>query len=340
MIKILILFLLASCAQITSLNLRRHQFGQQPTKIIWFQVAGLNHEQLAMLRFGFPTMNEKTALEGSLCVGQAWTFNLYNLRPSAASSMMSQVTGKKNITGQCKDLAIKPIWKYISRGGYKSGIIEIGATDSQTMLSTNECKTQASDFRGESIFWSMREKSPSGAISYLPSVPTQFSQGQIYWDKTCRVKGCGSAIRPSVASVYSQFSRNSSKHIFIIRDFSFLAELNQKNFSAAREILRDIDKSVEGFYKMSEDNSNVLVLVTGAAPTDIDFPHEGKDWQKFDLNGSEAVARRGDLVIPVFAQGARAENFCGFYEENQVFERILSGPKQQGLELKVINPFN
>jgi len=291
-----------------------------------------------MLRFSSPTAIERTALEGSMCTGQAWAFNLYELRPVARDSMLSQVTGKKNITGSCDDFNQKPIWNYLTTNAYRAGILEIDAREEESLINP-KCSNNK-EFIKDTVFWTMRPQPQSGAEEYVPSVPQKFNTSKIYWDKTCRMSGCGSALRASISSIYGQFERNVSKSIFIVRDFSYRHELERRNLNAAREILRDIDKAVESFYQLADARSDVLVVVSGAASIDIEFPFEGKDWQKFESKGSEAFPRRGELSIPIFASGARSENFCGFYEESQLFDRVLSGPKQQGLELKVINPFN
>lgn len=330
---------LLGCAQVTSLNMRRHQFGRQPTKIVWFQVAGLDHEQLAMLRFGLPTVADRTAMEGAMCVGHAWAFNLYTLRPTAQASMLGQLTGKKDVVGKCEDWTRKPLWSYLSANAYKSGIIEIDARNEESLLAAKACGDAGQAFLGESILWSMRPSMPMGAESYLPVVPQNYQPGRVYWDKTCGAAGCGSALPTALNSIYAQFARNSGRHLFVVRDFSLKHALERQNINQAREALREIDKAVEAFYRLTEANQDLLVLVSGAAAVDVDFPAEGRDWQQFDLKGTNAVVRRGELAVPVFAEGARAENFCGFYEEAQLFERILSGPRQQGLELKVINPF-
>lgn len=320
--------------------MRRHQFGRQPTKIIWFQVAGLDAEQLAMLRFGFPTAADKTVLERSVCLGQAWSFNLYHLRPTPHQSMMSQVTGKKDIAGTCEDWRQKPLWNFLGSNSYKSGILEIDARQEESLLGAKACGEAGEDYLSDSILWVMRAQNPLGAEGYLPAVAQDFRPGKVYWDKTCNAQGCGTALRASLASIYSQFSKNSSRHLLLIRDFSLKHAFDRQNLLAAREALREIDKTAETFYQLAEGRDDTLVLVTGAGAVDIDFPGEGTEWQNFDLKGAGALPRRGELSSPVFAQGARAENFCGMYEESQIFERLLSGPKQQGLELKIINPFN
>lgn len=337
---VLLLFIFAGCAQITSLNLRKHHFGRLPTKIIWLQIAGLDHEQLAMLRFSFPTDAQKTSLESAICTGHAWSYNLYHLRPKTLESQLTQLTGKKDVSGACTDWKHKPIWNYLTANNYRAGIIEVDAKPEESLLSVRNCPNDGKDFLGSSIFWSMSTTPVSGSQSYVPSVPQEYVDGQVYWDKTCGNNGCGIELRQSSQLLYGQFSKNSSRHIYIIRDFSLKHALEKQNFLAAREALSEIDKTVEDFYNLASSKAEVLVLVTGASSVDIDFPHEGKDWQGFELKGANAMSRKGELTVPVFAQGARAENFCGFYDEAQIFERILSGPKQQGLEFKVINPFN
>jgi hypothetical protein len=92
--KWLALVFLIGCSQVASLNLKKHQFGIQPTRIIWFQVAGLEEEQIAMLRFQ-DAGSRKTSFESSTCVGKTWNYNLYDLRTSSSSTFLSQITGKK-----------------------------------------------------------------------------------------------------------------------------------------------------------------------------------------------------------------------------------------------------
>ena len=41
---LMMLILISGCAQVTSLNMKKHEFGILPIKIIWFQIAGLEEE--------------------------------------------------------------------------------------------------------------------------------------------------------------------------------------------------------------------------------------------------------------------------------------------------------
>jgi len=329
---------LAGCAQVTSLNLRRHQFGMQPSKIIWFQIAGLDEEHLAMLRFGYPTVDNKTVLESSVCVGHAWSFNLYHLRPTPAASFLSQLTGKKDIQDSCTDWKHRPLWNTLTGHGYVSGIIEVDSRGKESLAAARECE-DGQNFLGDSTLWLMQASAPANTTPYLPSEELQYKPG-VYWDRSCNSRGCGTTLSSALASLYTPFSKRSTKHVFIVRDYSFLHALERKDLVAARDILAEIDRSVGPFMKVAEGKDDMLVIVSGGGAIDLDFPAEGKDWQQFEKSGANAFPRRGELSVPVFAQGARAENFCGMYEESQIFERALSGPKQQGLELKIINPFN
>ena len=82
------------------------------------------------------------------------------------------------------------------------------------------------------------------------------------------------------------------------------------------------------------------MLLTSAAPRGVEFPRSGKDWERFEQSKRAKIDRNTKLIATVMASGARAENFCGIFEQSEVMTRIFSGAKQQGLELAIINPFN
>jgi hypothetical protein len=90
---------------------------------------------------------------------------------------------------------------------------------------------------------------------------------------------------------------------------------------------------------LAKESDDYLVIMTTGESKFVDMPDMGKSWYEFDKKGTNAQVKRTKLTNLVLASGARSENFCGIYDDAQVFERILSGPKQQGLEFKIINPF-
>jgi hypothetical protein len=335
--KWLALIMLFGCAQVTSLNMRKHSFGVLPAKIIWFQIAGLEEEQMAMLRFQYKG-ERKTAFEESMCVGKTWTYNLYNLRTKAESSFLSQVTGKKNVKMSCEDASLRPVWSYLSTNGYNTGILEVGASKEQSLSSFNQCGESGPVFLNSLYFWLRQE--PVGqakTFHYAENIPLE--PNQLVYDRTCDKKGCFSSISDDVKSVYETFKRVSQKHMLIVRDFSYLAALERKDFIKAREILADLERSIAEAMNFTKQSSDYLVLVTSGDSRFVDMPDQGKAWYDFEKNGTNIQAKRSKLTNIVFATGSRAENFCGMYDDSDIFARLLSGPKQQGLELQIINPF-
>lgn len=334
---LLVLFIISGCAQVTSLNMQQHEFGILPTKIIWFQIAGLEEEQLAMLRFQY-SGERKTAFEESTCMGKSWNYNLYNLRNTAEATFLSELTGKKNIKMTCEDAELRPIWSYLSGNGYNTGIFEINASKAQSLVSMNECGEKGLSFLSSLYFW-LRKEPEVGAQTFhyreaIPLIPNQ-----LMFDRTCDKQGCFSTITDDFKSLYQSFKRVSSKHLMVVRDFSYLAALDKKDFVKARAILSDLERSVADALASAKTSADYLVLVTTGDSRFVDMPDQGKQWFEFEKNGTAPLVKRTKLTNLVLATGARSENFCGIYDDSQVFERILSGPKQLGLELKFINPF-
>lgn len=334
---LLFLLFISGCAQVTSLNMKKHEFGLLPTKIIWFQVAGLEEEQLAMLRFQY-SGERRTAFEENDCMGKTWSYNHYQLRNPAHGTFLTQLTGKKNVKLNCEDAELRPIWSYLSGNGYNTGILEIGSTKEQSLSSFNQCGEKGVIFLSSLYYW-MRSEPPVGSSTFHYRDPVQLIPNQILYDKACDKQGCFSSITDDFKSIYQSFKKVSSKHVLIVRDFSYLAAIDKKDFTKARGILSDLERSVAEAMTLAKASNDYLVLVTSGDSRFMDMPDQGKAWYDFDKSGANVQMKRSKLTNLVFATGARSENFCGIYDDSQVFERILSGPKQLGLELKFINPF-
>lgn len=331
----IVLAFLVSCAQVTSLNLKKHEFGQQPNRIVWFQIAGLDEEHLSMLRFG-QNQGALTSFEYALCVGKSWDYSLSQLRNSAPIAFMNQVTGKKSSKNNCEDTENKAVWNYLASSGYRAGILEIKPDPKDSLLSVVPCE-KGPDFLKSLHMWEM-SKAPQGASTFHYVEPIVMKEDVVSYDRTCQEKGCFASIANNFNAIYGQFQKNSVKNIFIVRDFSYLKALKEKNFALAKEILRDLDKALWTAYENSRKQGD-LILVSTAETMMIDFPDQGKNWYEFEKNGSQASVKRQKLMNTVFAFGARSENFCGLYDDATLLERMFSSPRQQGLEFKFINPF-
>lgn len=333
---IFFLFFLASCAQVSSLNLQKHEFGILPTKIIWFQVDGLDEEQLALLRFNQPA-ERRSSFEDSLCMGNSWAYNLYQVRPNSFDSFLAQMTGKKNIKNSCEDVELKPIWSYLRSSEYRTGILESGADSKNSLLKLQSCEG-SQKFYNDLYFWSMSTPVASKPqFHYSEEIP--LNSKDVVYDRACNQTGCYSTISENFREIGARIAKGHNRYLFIVRDFSYGKAIRSKNYKEARNILVDLERAFHEAMKISNDSFETLVLLTTANSTFVQFPEQGRDWYQFE-KASEKQAQRSKLTNLVLASGARSENFCGLYEEAQLFERILSGPKQQGLEFKFINPFN
>lgn len=333
--KWLALITLMGCTQVTSLNMKKHVFGLTPEKIIWFQVAGLDLEQVAMLRFKESASNA-TSFERSLCSGRAWAYNLFELRNPAHASFVAQTTGKMNVQNSCEDSELKPLWSYLSEEGYKTLVLENGATPSQSFSSFKACGQRGEDFLGTASLL-LQDTPPAGAKTFAFNGEIPTAEGQLAYDKTCAKSGCTAKFSENFRGAYDAL-RTNGKHLFIVRDFSYLAALEKRDFLRARDILREIERSYAYALSLAGEASDTLVLLTTGETRFVDFPDQGRNWYLLDRKGEGAQARRTILTNLVLSAGARAENFCGVFGEAEVMSRILSGPKQQGLELKFINP--
>lgn len=315
-----------SCSRVQTLNLQSHEYGIFPGKIVWLQIAGLGEEHLALLRFSYPESGQRTAFERMSCSGKAWSYNLFELRPDAASGFLAQTTGKSNIKGDCEDFKRRPVWSYFAEAGYFTGIYEGEMADKDRFLHSVDCQ-DVSGFLKDAVVWEQK-KGPAGDVFFFstdykrPQIP-----GRIYYDEACKGDMCRPSILKNVISLFGQFQQEKSKYLFIVRDFSYAKALSERRITNANDILSEIEKIVGFFLDRAREDGTMLVLVTSSAARNVEFPRKGKEWAEFEKNGSHVIFRETSLLSPVFAWGPRAENFCGFFEEAQVFARLINGPE-------------
>lgn len=334
------ILVICSCAQVTSLNLKKHQFGQIPTKIIWIQVAGLSEEHFALLKFSKQTSSVTTAFEDFLCIGKAWDYNLFDIRPEGYSSFLSQITGKKNIKNSCEDYELVPIWKYMIGKGYKAGVMEGEMSNRYSLAKAKQCSEVGSKFLEGATLWKMSKTDNKKAALFHINEKTDYKTSEIYYDKSCLTGDCYSTFSQNTIKTFEQFTRKSGNYLYMVRDFNFLEKLKAKSLKGLRSDLLELEKIVSYFQSLAEKNSDMLVLLTTAENRNVEFPRSGRQWQQFEKTGKFLTNKKSQLISTVFASGARAENFCGMYDQSNVLTRIFSGAKQQGLELAIINPFD
>lgn len=338
--KYLLLILLVSCAQITSLNMRKHQFGLQPNKIIWIQVAGLNEEHLSFLKFDATEERQQNAFEQMTCYGKAWNFNLSEIRQNAKSSFLTQMTGSKDVRGNCQDYRHQPLWEYLKKGDYQLGIFEKMVSTDESLIVNRECPSEVLEFNKGATIWLTGQENISANDYFSLGDSQRYKANTTYYDKSCKGDECYTGLVQNVIKTYQTFAKNNKYFIYIVRDFSFQKYLRYKDWGAVRGELKELNSLVEYFQRFVEKEDQALLLVTSAAAQSVDFPEQGKAWMDLNKGRNLNLFRKTDLMNLVMAHGARAENFCGIYEEDQILSRILTAPKNSGQEFQFINPFN
>jgi hypothetical protein len=335
---LIILIFLLSCAQVTSLNLKRHQFGRVPTKIIWLQIAGLGEEHLALLKYD-KKASYKSSFEESLCVGTTWNYNLFQLRMSAQDSFLSELTNRENIKGECSDYENKPIWSLLSLKNYKTALLESPSSKKQSLLNARACEHE--EFLDKiTIFKMEKDKKAVGENLFHFSERLKVADNGTYYDRSCIEGDCEDTFVKNSMAITEKFISGGKNSFLLIRDFTYLNTIEKNDYKGAKTVLEGLNFLASYFQEVAKKDPSVLFLITSAQARNIDFPRAGKEWKQFIESNKKAINRNSQMVSPVFVSGARAENFCSMYKQSEVLERMFTGAKKQGLELIMLNPFS
>lgn len=316
--------LLVSCTRLGGLGGHRHRFGDLPTKIIWIQVAGLSEEHFAMLHFALPTTYEATSFSKSRCLGKIWTYNLFKLRPSANQSFMSQISGRKNLTGGCEDFQQPPVWNYYRDQRVVKGILEHTSDEENSLLKLENCKSHKNEkYLKDVVFWKMGKAPKDYKLFFHHMEKNSFRSNLVYYDKSCQKEECSQSLHNNVEQLYLNFLRGQRDYFFLIRELEYEKKIKNRDIKSARKILIEIEKIYSFFAKIAEEEKQTLLLLTSAKPLPFEFPAYGPSWKSFENRGTPVIYRSSSLMGVALAIGSRAENFCGIYEESEILQRII-----------------
>ncbi len=321
----LLIFLYTSCSQRQALGTRDHAFGRKGKHVIWIQVAGLESEHLALLKLDKDTTEELIPFERMTCMGSMWSYNLYDIRPSASNGFVAQILGSQNIKGTCSDLDRKSVWSYFQDNGYEIGIYEGSEVKKNSLLKLNSCVSEFPLFK-QSFLWSQSEGKESDSTFHYQEGTGVATPG-IYFDKSCHGGECFVPMKTNAMSLWRQFTKNNAKTFFTIRNFSFLKALKSKNILKAKESLREISDMVSMFAKEAQKKS-ILLVVSSSGSMGIELPTAGNKWSEYLKKGKYVTYRRSRLMNQVWSFGEGSENFCGIYEESDILRRFIWMPEK------------
>ncbi len=321
-------FFLIGCSGRPTIGMKDQVFGEKAKHIVWIQIPGLSLEHLAFLKMDLQSANEKVSFERMNCVGGSWSFNLKELRPNFSSGFNSQILGSKNVKGTCEDLDRNPVWSYYERAGYSSAIYEAPARGLKSFTELNSCSTNFNPMKNSVVWIQDRLPNESYQTFHFQENPNQNKVG-VYYDKSCSKKGCYSKLRDNVVNLWKSFSQELPKTFLMVRDASFIKAIRNKKYLEAKEALVELNQVVDFFLAQS----GVSLVVTSSEAMGIEFPKAGRSWEMIEKRGLNVNYKRSQLLAPVFAHGPGAENFCGVYEESEIFKRFLWNPEKNILDL-------
>lgn len=336
----ILILVLAGCARVQTLNLQPHAYSERPKKIVWFQIAGFSEEHIPLLKFNVADSSNKTSFELSDCLGKTWSYNLYELRPNAYNSFMSQTTGSKNIKGTCEDYEKPGVWTVLGEFNYSASILENGLDQKQSLEAALACPNNKLIDLSKIRLWRMGPSSEQAKKTFhYQDPPAQLSESMkpgLYFDRSCQKGLCFSSLSNNFKSLWTMMGKEAPSNIFVVRDFNFYQALKKKNVNEAKESLQEIDRMVS-WIKKESDNS-ALIIISGAETYPIELPAQGKEWAEFEKSGKNVLYHRPSLMSPVLAYGAMAENFCGLFDESEMFKRIIHKPANKEFNWDYINP--
>lgn len=330
-LEILFIIFFCSCTHKSTINLKVHDFQTVPQKIIWLQVGGLNEEHFALIKADAILKVKKLAMEEMKCTGKIWNYDLYNLRLNAFSSFLNQMTGRLNTKHSCKDYQRVAVWDYFSQQGFETLYLESGSNAQNSLIENRDCADIPIPFAKNLILWRMGsgKYKRSQNLFNAKSREQKYATGRIYDDKHCSNISCLSSLSLNVQYLFDPFLKQRGKFFAIIRDLTYLTELNKKDIKGAEKKLIEIEKTIQYFLNYQALYDHVLLIVTSAAVKNVEFPQKGSQWKQFTRTGEQMIFRRKALLSSVWAVGASSENFCGIFHEAEMFKRILVASKDE-----------
>lgn len=330
-----------SCARVQTLNLTPHVYSERPKHIVWIQIAGFSEDHIPLLKFNTTDASHKTNIEQVDCVGKMWNFNLYQLRPEAANSFTSQMTGSKNIKGACSDYEVKASSVYLQEIGYDVAFLESGATSEQSLEKSLGCPNNKLINTTDMRMYKMgvdRSLAPKG-FHYQDS-PDQLSELMnpgLYFDRSCQKGICYSSLSNNFKTLWNRLTKDRLQTFFIVRDFNFQKALRKKDLTLAKESLLEVDRIIGSL--PANRAGEILIIITGAESLPLEFPLQGREWAEFQKTGKNIIYKNSSMMSPVLARGAMAENFCGIFDEAELLKRTIYKPERKKFYWDIVNPF-
>jgi hypothetical protein len=224
-----------------------------------------------------------------------------------------QITGSKNIKNSCEDFINKPIWELLNNQGFKSVALEKSAKPNEQIFWSN-CIEQSDFKKNLSYFHMDKTTNKSGEYFNAQEPIVNLGLGD-YFDRACQSGQCSNSLFENVKALLEKALMKEDKFLFIIRDFSLIRNLEQvtDNQADIKNTLQEISKVLGYINLLRESNPEILVILTSGQSANIDIPMKDKN----------VITKNQYAYSSVLVKGAGAENFCGYFQHEDIFKRIL-----------------
>ncbi len=317
-------FCIQSCTQTATVGLKKFSPHAQPTRFVWFQIAGLSTEQLTLLKLMKREREQSNFFESAICFGEIWGYGLLKLRPSLEEHLYSQVSGGKLLQNRCEGGSSNAIWNYFSQAGYKTGIFE-NLPGRYSLIHQERCVKNSRTTLWLRDFNKLTTKGRA-LEDYLPGADKDWKEGEQYFDQTCRSEKCTSNLSENFSKIYQKFFLNRKNSFLLFRDFSLYWAILAADYPLMIQRLEELTKFLNLLAAI--ESNETLLIVTGVNPMGPKLPNYGDEWLKVFQKKNISHKTQQHMLAPVFSHGPRAENFCGLYGESEILERMFRDRRQ------------
>ncbi len=146
--------------------------------------------------------------------------------------------------------------------------------------------------------------------------------GLIYEDSPPKhSQGRGDMLPQSAVKAMVTLNRNPNGFFLMIEGSQIDWGAHKKNTDYVVEEMLDFDKTVGEVLKFAEADGNTLVIVTADHETGGMTINEG-DIEKGEVKAKFTSFDHTGVMVPVFAYGPGSEDFCGIYENTEIFHKM------------------
>lgn len=315
LLSLVILFIFSSCTSKGKINEMEYDYGIKPTRIVWLQIPGLSEEYLSLLKFYSTSTDTVSEFERFHCLGKMWNFSIKDLRSNSDASFLTQMSGQKNMMNECSDFEVKPLWKLVDRTKFKVGYFD-------DAKAASKCEKQKASFFDGATTWNMTAR-PKNGLYFHADETENFKQVGAYYDRSCSDGKCYSEFNDNILSTFKRFIYGKNFYFYIARINKLEKLIESQKIDDVYHFLKKLDILIGELKRELASKPDTLLLLTTASVKGVELPTQGNAWgNKKDL-GASTLFKRRQTLSPVFAYGAKAEAFCGLFEQSDIPRRIL-----------------